>query len=227
MNPTYQPLIDFFREKLYHYKREGLRVFASSSFQTHSIPMLQIISEVDNTIPIYFLQTGYHFPETITYKNRIARQLGMEVIELTSPVSKINQRDKDGQLYFTVDPDYCCYLNKTLPMEPILGQYDVWITGVRRDQNANRAAMDYESRGKHGILRFHPMLDWTPKQIFQYINDHNLPKHPLEDQGYLSIGCEPCTLKLSALMNSDRDGRWAGLNKTECGLHTDLVEKQP
>jgi phosphoadenosine phosphosulfate reductase len=219
MDPTYQVLIDFFREKLQHYRQEGLEVFASSSFQTHSIPMLHILSEVDRTIPIYFLQTGYHFPETITYKNQIASLLGLEVTELTSPVSKINQRDKDGQLY-------CCYLNKTLPMEPILGQYDVWITGVRREQNANRATMDYESRGKHGILRFHPMLDWTSKQIFQYIRDHNLPKHPLEDQGYLSIGCEPCTLKLSALMHSDRDGRWAGLNKTECGLHTDLVEKE-
>ena len=107
-------------------------------------------------------------------------------------------------------------------MEPLLQQYDVWISGVRKDQNANRSQFEYEQKGKHNTLRFHPMLEWSARLIWQYIREHQLPKHPLETQGYLSIGCEPCTRKPSA---EDRDGRWFGMNKTECGLHTDLVGK--
>lgn len=220
----YQPLVDFFRSRIFHYQREGLRMFAGSSFQTHSIPMLHILSTIDNSIPIYFLNTGYHFSETISYKNQIADLLKMQVVDVASPVPKINQRDQYGQLYFTSNPDYCCYLNKTLPMEPILAQYDVWINGVRRDQSKIRAAMQHEQPGKHGVLRFHPMLDWTSKLIHQYMKDHSLPHHPLEEQGYQSIGCEPCTMKLAAMLDTDRSGRWFGLNKTECGLHTDLIQ---
>lgn len=109
-------------------------------------------------------------------------------------------------------------------MEPVLAQYDVWISGVRKDQSETRKAMDYEQPGKHGAMRFHPMLDWTNKLIFQYIKDYQLPRHPLEDAGYLSIGCEPCTMKMATLLDNDRTGRWFGLNKSECGLHTDLIQ---
>lgn len=223
---AYQPLVDFFRKKIFHYQREGLRIFASSSFQTHSIPMLHILSEVDNSIPVYFLHTGYHFSETLQYKDQIAKLLHIQVVDVSSPVPKINQRDKQGNLYFTTDPDYCCYLNKTLPMEPVLAQYDVWISGVRKDQSEVRKTMDYEQPGKHGAMRFHPMLDWTNKLIYQYCKDHKLPRHPLEDAGYLSIGCEPCTMKMATLLDNDRSGRWFGLHKSECGLHTDLIQSK-
>src|SRR5690606_38040739 len=128
-----------------------------------------------------------------------------------------------GQFYFTSDPDRCCFLNKTQPMEPLLIGYDVWINGIRADQNANRKDMLSEQPASHGAVRFHPMLDWSGKKIFEYINEHNLPRHPLEDKGYMSIGCEPCTRKID--LSNDRSGRWFGMNKTECGLHTDLVVK--
>ena len=224
---SHQQLIDIFKEKLYHYEREGLKIMATSSFQTHSIPMLHMLSKLDNSIPVFFLNTGYHFSATIKFKERIAKLLGIEVIDLESPMPKISQRDKNGRLYFTSDPDYCCYLNKTLPMEPVLMEYDVWITGVRKDQNDNRSHFSYESPGKHNTLRFHPMLEWTNKMIFDYIREHNLPKHPLENEGFLSIGCEPCTIRLTAsMLENDRNGRWFGLNKTECGLHTELVDKK-
>ena len=95
--------------------------------------------------------------------------------------------------------------------------------GIRADQNANRKNMKIEQNGAFGCKRFHPVLDWNNKMIFDYIKKYNLPKHPLEAKGYLSIGCEPCTQKFSA--ENDRSGRWAGLNKTECGLHTDLAGK--
>ena len=184
--------------------------------------MLHIIAQIDKGIPVYFLDTGYHFPETLAYKKEITHLLGLEVIELRSPVSKIFQRDEHNTLYFAIEPDYCCYLNKTLPMEPVLAENDVWITGVRRDQNANRKTFDYEQEAPRDIIRFHPMLDWTNKMIWQYINLHELPKHPLDDKGYFSVGCEPCTQKFN-LEGGERSARWQGLKKTECGLHTDLA----
>ena len=111
-------------------------------------------------------------------------------------------------------------------MEPALATHDVWITGVRRDQNANRKNFSYEAAGPHNTLRFHPMLDWNNRMIWKYIKDHDLPRHPLDAQGYVSIGCAPCTQKpdLNADPN-DRSGRWKGMKKTECGLHTDLIQQ--
>jgi phosphoadenosine phosphosulfate reductase len=222
----YQPLVDRYRNRVNAYKQAGLKVFASSSFQTHSIPMLHILSTIDRSIPIYFMNTGFHFTETISYKNQIARLIQMQVISLESPMPKSSQRTVTGNLVFTEDPDYCCYLNKILPLEPVLSQYDVWITGVRRDQNQNRSRFKEEETGKFGIKRYHPMLGWNNKLIFQYIQDNHLPRHPLEDSGYVSIGCEPCTIRITAsMMDDERNGRWFGLNKTECGLHTEIDDE--
>ncbi|MBI1184734.1 phosphoadenylyl-sulfate reductase [bacterium] len=218
--------IDFFAQKIESYKAQGKRLMASSSFQSHSIPMLKILASIDRDIPVYFLNTGFHFPESIAYKNQIAEWLGLRVLDLYSAIPKVQQLTPDGHLLFAQQPDTCCYLNKTLPMDPILAAYDVWITGVRRDQNENRRQMDYEAKGKYGITRFHPMLDWTVEQITYYMQDENMPPHPLEAEGYHSIGCAPCTQKPSGMSAlSDRGGRWSGMKKTECGLHTDLIEK--
>lgn len=214
-----------FAERLAEYRSQGLRIFASSSFQTHSIPMLHLISEIDRDIPIVFLQTGFHFPETLAFRDQIIEQLGLKVIHVESAIPKLAQRDAAGRFHYASDPEYCCYLNKTKPMEPILGQYDIWITGVRRDQNSNRKQFQLEAPGPFDTLRFHPMLDWTNKMIHQYRRLHQLPPHPLEAKGYLSIGCAPCTQKFNMGGADDRGGRWAGLKKTECGLHTDLATK--
>lgn len=207
---------------LERYRSEGKKVFATSSFQTHSIPMLHIISRIDNSIPIFFINTGFHFPETLKFRDKVAQQLNLNLVDLHSMVSRNLQMDSNHQFYFTSDPDYCCFINKTQPMEPVLGEYDVWMNGIRADQNANRKNMQIEQPAPKDAIRFHPMLDWNMKMIYDYIREHNLPKHPLENSGYMSIGCEPCTRKMS--LDNDRGGRWFGMNKTECGLHTDLVK---
>lgn len=210
-------------KQISRYQSEGRRMFATSSFQTHSIPLLHIISRIDPTIPVLFINTGFHFPETLVFRDQIKERLGLNLIDVRSLVARNLQKDSAGQFYFTSDPDYCCFINKTQPVEPFLAEYDVWINGIRADQNANRRNMQTEQAAPFGAVRFHPMLDWNAKMIFEYIRDHQLPRHPLENQGYLSIGCEPCTRKVD--LNNDRSGRWFGLNKTECGLHTDLVSK--
>ncbi len=211
-------------EKIISYKEAGKKLFTTSSFQTHSLVMLHIISKIDNSIPVYFLNTGYHFPESISFKDKVAEDFGIKVLETKSNVPRYMQKDQSGRLLFTSDPDHCCYINKTAPTEELLHTYDVWINGVRGDQSATRRAMNIEQDAPHNTIRFHPMLDWSMKEIFAYIREHKLPRHPLDSKGYLSIGCEPCTRKLDPDMQ-EREARWFGMNKVECGLHTDLVKK--
>jgi len=208
-------------ERIATYKNEGKKLFVTSSFQTHSIPLLHILSRIDASIPVMFINTGYLFPETLTFRDQVTKLLGLSTVNVKSLVSRNLQRDENGNLFFTSDPDRCCYLNKTQPMERILTEYDVWINGIRADQNDNRKTMAVEQDGAFNCRRFHPMLGWTSKMIHEYIQRHQLPRHPLEDKGYLSIGCEPCTRKFD--FSNDRDARWFGMNKTECGLHTDLA----
>lgn len=204
------------------FQKEEKRYFVTSSFQTHSIPMLHILSQIDARTPIYFLNTGYHFPETIQFRDTVTKALGLNVINARSEVPKNQQRDQEGHLLFASDPDHCCFLNKTQPTDKLLDQHDVWINGVRADQNANRKNLKRIAATPNGKLRYHPMLDWNKKEIYQYIKAYNLPRHPLDENGYVSIGCEPCTRKPTL---DDREGRWFGMNKTECGLHTDLIAK--
>ncbi|MFT4833556.1 MAG: phosphoadenosine phosphosulfate reductase [Marinoscillum sp.] len=211
-------------EKIISYKEAGKKLFTTSSFQTHSLVMLHILSKIDNTIPVYFLNTGYHFPESVSFKDQVAKEFGINVLETKSTVPRYMQKDQYGRLLFTSDPDHCCYINKTAPTEGLLRTYDVWINGVRGDQSATRKAMNVEQDAPHDTIRFHPMLDWSMKDIFAYIREHKLPRHPLDSKGYLSIGCEPCTRKLDPDMQ-EREARWFGMNKVECGLHTDLVKK--
>jgi phosphoadenosine phosphosulfate reductase len=209
-------------DQLNAYKERGLRLFTSSSFQTHSLVLLHIISRIDNKIPVLFLNTGYHFPETLSFRDQIADLFGLTVRDIFSDTPKSMQKDAKGRLLFASDPDHCCHLNKTQPMESMLLDYDVWINGVRADQSHVRKNFKVEQAAPYNTIRFHPMLDWSPKMIYDYLKEYNIPRHPLEEKGYFSIGCEPCTRKFD-VNSSSREGRWFGLKKTECGLNTDLV----
>lgn len=209
-------------EQLKIYQQKNFRLFTTCSFQSHSLVLLHIISSYDKNIPVYFINTGFHFPETLSFRDTVCDLLGIKVMNLFSPTPKSMQKDASGKLLFASDPDYCCYLNKTLPVEPLLKEFDVWINGVRADQSAARKSMQGEQATPFRAVRFHPMLDWSPKMIHEYAKKYLLPHHPLEEKGYFSIGCEPCTTKVD-LSDEGRTGRWFGLNKTECGLNTDLV----
>ncbi|MGV3585774.1 MAG: phosphoadenylyl-sulfate reductase [Adhaeribacter sp.] len=223
---NFETLVAEIKQDLDAYKERGLKIFASSSLQTNSMPLLHILSEVAPETPVYFLNTGYHFPETLSFRKQVTDLLGLNITDLYSAVPRNQQRDANGQLLFTSDPDYCCYLNKIQPLEPILASFDVWISGVRGDQSKVRAQMKREEKAPNGVIRFHPMLGWSSKMVYDYIREFKLPKHPLEGEGYMSIGCEPCTRKIdvNALLD-DRSGRWFGTNKTECGLHTQLITR--
>lgn len=212
------------KSTLQRYRADGKKMFTTSSFQTHSLVLLHILSKIDPTIPVYFINTGYLFPETVAFKDEVAEKFGLNVINLKPNTPKYLQREPNGKLMFTYDPDHCCYLNKTQPMEAVLSAFDIWINGVRADQSSTRSAMKTEQAAPFNSMRFHPMLDWDKRKIYAYIREHDLPKHPLDASGYISIGCEPCTRKIDLDMQ-EREARWFGLNKVECGLHTDLISK--
>lgn len=216
--------IESIKFKINEYNQKYLKIFTTSSFQTHSIVLLHILSKIDNSIPVYFINTGYHFPETIAFRDQLAEMFKLNLKDVSSFTPRHMQKDAQGKLLFTSDPDFCCYLNKVQPLEPILAEHDVWVNGVRGDQSSVRKSFKIEEKAPHDVIRFHPMLDWTTKMIEAYIKEHNLPRHPLEAKGYFSIGCEPCTRKFDLEWNA-REGRWFGLKKTECGLNTDLVTK--
>ncbi|MEM6831434.1 MAG: phosphoadenosine phosphosulfate reductase family protein, partial [Bacteroidota bacterium] len=122
--------------KINAYQSEGKKLFTTSSFQTHSLVLLHILSQIDHTIPIYFINTGYLFPETVSFRDQVAKAFNLTLVDLKPDTPKHLQRAPDGKLMYTTDPDYCCFLNKTQPMEAILAKHDVWINGVRGDQSA-------------------------------------------------------------------------------------------
>lgn len=213
------------RTKLESYKQEGKRYFTTSSFQTHSLVLLHMLSRIDKDIPVVFINTGFHFPKTITFRDEVMDRFGLtKLIDLRSEVPKSMQKGEDKRFLFATDPDYCCYVNKTEPLDNLLASYDIWVNGVRADQSAVRSRMKVEQPASNGATRLHPMLEWTSKMIYAYRKEYSLPEHPLDERGYVSIGCEPCTRKIDLAM-SEREARWYGMNKTECGLHIDLIKE--
>ncbi len=187
------------------------RVLFTSSFGTTAGVLLHLIAEVNPRQRVHFIDTTYHFRETLWYKERVAEELGLEMIDLKPEPWKNEFTRKEST--WASDPDLCCSINKVEPVERIKGDHDVWISGLLAYQNQNRKRMRVFTPGTD-ILRFHPILDMTRGEVEQYYRDHDLPRHPLEGEGYGSIGCVHCTFK-----GKGRRGRWPGKAKTECGLH--------
>ncbi|MDA9589744.1 phosphoadenylyl-sulfate reductase [Opitutales bacterium] len=205
--------------QLAEFEQAGQRCFLSTSFQSNSVVLLHLISEIDPNIPIYFINTGYHFPETLKFRDELMRRFSLRLIELRSDVPKCSQISRNGRLLFVERPNYCCYLNKVLPLIPIKSEYDVWISGLRRGQSSHRANLLKVGVEDSGKTKYLPILDWTQEMVDAYVAQYELPFHPLHEQGYLSVGCEPCTRPVMNSGQDSRSGRWQGLTKTECGLH--------
>ena len=145
--------------------------------------LLKIISAYDPSIPILFLNTGYHLSETLLYRDQLRKLFNLNLINLYSDVPKHIQRDQDNRLLYTYDSDFCCQLNKILPMVKTVADYDVWVSGIRKVQTETRSKFNFEETRDDGIIRFHPILDWTDEDMKSFISSHNLPKHPLDSDG--------------------------------------------
>lgn len=196
------------------------RVVASSSFQTQSVPLLHIISRACPDMPVIFLDTGFHFMETLAFRDELRARYDLNIIVARPAIGKSQLLAKYGEGLYRRDPDLCCYINKVEPMQRVLSGMRAWVSGVRRDQTTHRKDLGVIEPQSSGLLKIHPMINWTRKDIWEYIERYRLPYHPLYPSGYLSIGCAPCTRPVSP-GEEERAGRWAGTEKKECGLHTD------
>jgi phosphoadenosine phosphosulfate reductase len=190
-------------------------VVASSSFQSQSVVLLYLLSQVTPDVPVFFIDTGYHFPETLEYRDKLVQELGLN-IQILRPLVR-NLERSTGALYID-NPDRCCYVNKVQPLKEALTKYTAWITGIRRDQTKHRSRTKIISYLGKDLVKIAPLANWTSKQINDFIEKHGLSRHPLEVKGYRSIGCAPCTKPVED-GKDERAGRWPGSDKTECGLH--------
>jgi phosphoadenosine phosphosulfate reductase len=190
------------------------RIAVACSFQKEAVVIAHLVSEHLPQATFFTLDTGLFFPETYETWQALEERLGITV-EGRRGITLEEQAQLHGDQLWKTDPDRCCDLRKVTPLRDRLAESDVWIAGLRRDQSAERA--DTPRLGwdaKHGLWKAAPLADWTERDVWNHIFEHDLPYHPLHDRGYASIGCTHCTLP-----GSGREGRWAGSEKTECGLH--------
>jgi phosphoadenosine phosphosulfate reductase len=196
------------------------RVAVISAFAAESVVLLHLVAGIDPATPVLFLNTGKLFGETLRYRDRLQDVLGLTDIRAVGPHPGDRKAlDPEGTLW-SRDPDACCQFRKVVPLSRAVSGFDAIITGRKRFQTVARAGMD-EAELVEGRLRFNPLFNWDLDSLMRYIDENGLPKHPLLNDGYPSIGCIPCTRRVSA-GEGYRAGRWPGLDKDECGIHAGL-----
>jgi len=200
------------------------QVAMSSSFQTQSVPLLHMASQINRNLLIYFIDTGYHFWETAIFREKLASEWHLNVLDLyrnTRWDEFARQRTRGLPL---ADPNLCCFIHKVQPMQTAMKDMLAWISGIRRDQTPERAKSKILELQEDGLLKINPLLNWTKADVKRYAEEHNLPSHPLLEKGYRSVGCAPCTIAIG-VNDDERAGRWQGRGKTECGLHTTMFKQ--
>lgn len=196
--------------KIYEYF-DPEEILVTSSFGTKSVFLLHLISKIYPEQKIHFIDTTYHFPETIEYKKQLTERFNLQVIDVL-PQTRENDLTRDEK-WWIEHPKMCCTINKVSPLEPIVAKHRVWIAGLMAFQTEFRAHLDiFTEQGD--IIKFHPLIDMDEGDFLYYLSYHQLPAHPLEATGFGSVGCTHCTRK-----GAGRSGRWMDSGKTECGLH--------
>jgi phosphoadenosine phosphosulfate reductase len=197
------------------------RIALVSSFGAESAVLLHMAAQIDPSVPVLFLDTGMLFGQTLDYRKKLAAQLGLtDVRDLRPAYQDLAVRDP-GQDLWKTDTDACCHIRKVVPLEHALADFDAWITGRKRFHGGDRLRLKVVERSD-GKVKFNPLANWTKTQLDAYAAEHALPPHPLVEFGYPSVGCWPCTQPADS--EDLRSGRWAGSDKTECGIH---VPKAP
>jgi phosphoadenosine phosphosulfate reductase len=197
----------------------GNRVAISSAFGAEGMVLIDLASHVQKDFRLFTIDTEFLFPETYALMDKIEQRYGIAIEKVYSLLSPEEQERTQGAALWTRDPDRCCNLRKVEPLRRKLGELDAWITSIRHDQTAARAgARRIEWDEKFGLVKINPIVDWTSKEVWRYIQQHGVPYNSLHDQSYPSIGCTHCTGPVRA-GEDPRAGRWPGFAKTECGLH--------
>lgn len=220
MNPTIESRASEVRQFLSATISQSEGVCVTSSFQAEDVVLLHMVRAILPRVPVLFLETGYHFPETLAYRDRIAAAWNLNLINIVPPQTVAAQEAQFGILYQSA-PDRCCALRKVGPLFDALASYQVWVTGLRRQQSKSRASLQLDEAFKlpagSTLRKLNPLADWSTREIWDYASTHAIPLLPLYDLGYTSIGCAPCT-SLPSDPNDPRSGRWSG-RKLECGIH--------
>jgi phosphoadenosine phosphosulfate reductase len=188
-----------------------------SSFGSESAVLLHLLAGIDPNVPVLFLNTGKLFGETLRYRDRLQDLLGMGDVRSLAPNQPERAARDPGGTLWSQDPDACCAMRKVMPLKRALEGFEAQITGRKRFQTRDRAAMQ-SVEFFEGRFRFNPLAAWSQAALDAYIDAHELPRHPLVEDGYPSIGCMPCTRRVKA-GETYREGRWSGLDKDECGIH--------
>jgi len=209
LNKKYTPLSP--KERINELYKDFDKVLFTSSFGTTSSFLLHLLHEIKSEQTIYFLDTTYHFNETLDYKKQLTDLLNLDVVDLKAEEwkNKFTTQDKT----WNTDPDLCCSINKVEPLDKIKNNFQVWVSGLMSSQNKYRGTLKIFEK-KDGILKFYPLVDLKEQDALDYIKKHQLPEHPLLKAGFSSVGCFHCTVA-----GKGRSGRWVNKSKTECGLH--------
>lgn len=197
------------------------RIAMSSSFGPESGALLHMVSQINPNTPVLFLETGYHFPETLAYRDQLKKLFGLtSVIDLKADPKRREEAVKKYEgVPYDKNPDLCCQINKVEPLDEVIKGYDAWMSGIRRRQTDQRKSIRIVEEYEGELYKISPLCNFTSRDSWWYLKEHNIPMHPLYEKGYLSIGCWPCTRPVQP-GDDERSGRWAGKQKTECGIHT-------
>ncbi|CAM3647161.1 MULTISPECIES: phosphoadenylyl-sulfate reductase [Saccharibacillus] len=189
------------------------------SFGAEDVVIVDMLQHISPSTDVFYLDTDFHFKETYETRDRMIERYGLDFVRVSPLLTPAEQDVQHATQLWTSDPNLCCNIRKVEPLTRNLSRYDAWITGIRRDQaptRANSKKVEYDY--KFGLMKFNPLADWTSEDVWAYIRDNDVIYNPLHDRNFPSIGCEQCTRQVMP-GEDPRAGRWAGNDKTECGLH--------
>jgi phosphoadenosine phosphosulfate reductase len=198
------------------------RIGLSTAFGPSGVALMHLASEVHPGAKVFFVDTGFHFAETLEMIDRVRQRLPVQVQVIEPKLTVEEQADRYGDELYVINSDQCCAMRKVEPTQRMLKGLDVWFTALRRDQGPSRAntpVVQHKTVDGRPLLKVAPMVRWTRQDVWAHVFEHDLPYNPLHDQNYPSVGCWPCTKPVMPGQD-ERAGRWAGKGKTECGLHT-------
>jgi phosphoadenosine phosphosulfate reductase len=201
------------------------RIAIASSFSVEDIVIIDVATQIQPAIKVFYINTGFHFKETDDVKEILKKKYNLNLVEYSPSISFEEQNLKYGPELYETKPDLCCKLRKVELIKKALQNLDAWITGLRKEQAITRqdiklVELEHKADGRP-LTKINPLAYWTKKQVWQYISNNELPYNTLYDKGYMSIGCKPCTRPIQE-GEDERAGRWTGKGKTECGIHTFL-----
>lgn len=203
-------------------ERYAPKIVLACSFGAEDVVLVDMIHRINSSVPLFYLDTDFLFPETYTTRDRIIERYQLkpaQVIQTKSLLTPEQQAGQYGETLWTREPDRCCQVRKVEPLTRVLKEFDAWVTGIRRDQaptRANAKMIEWDERFQ--LVKVNPLAKWSWSEVWTYINVYEVPYNPLHDQHYPSIGCTHCTKPVMS-GEDPRSGRWQGSGKTECGLH--------